>query len=1285
LWNEWEKEGCQIRQINHWNNELNYEQRQIACQIWNLIGEDIGKPIQLERIIEEARRKVQVIIKTVENATLCINDYCQNACDRNDYLTHLQDLRNQLDRATVYSAKVSQKIEIFKPFADRLQPLISSCVWQTYLKQNVKSKSKFISSKVISNYCLILELQSNSVNDGLQISCLMTLEQATEILDQFIDHLTLLCTDQTQALFPQFEKLFPEKHYIDHELSVLKPLLDNDTVIHLDILLEYWKNREQINRICRGCQNMLAQYQILISDKLLVLQNILDLDDQTTGEICIAVYQDYRNHYSNIYSPFILEFMAQWSLSNSLLTSLYSFEATDIDNLLEVVNDWDETLINTKTVLDFVLLKRFFDKMYIKIESIRQERSLEMDDIIACFQEVLNNIESKNIISSIESCSKNLSTIQRLHESQNKEQSKRKRILDIMNNSSFCFFDSQVKGTVNTNKYQFNVKVTSNNWEPISFDDLSDLRDRARLMQYTSSNSNNLQNYTDDHNPQLRSFISLVDTIEVILRSSTSLYEAGYPVVKQYYTSNNKFTCDQGNYHELNNFKSILEAQLADWENQLCNMYQQCINLTYFSGQQISMVDDALHKQTVTITDNSTYHLLKFIGIDPELIETNLLHEERDEPSDLLQTITTVVKSEHDIQIFSIQEDRPKKKKVFLVETTNKGILRAIYSLFHLNNTSVVANQLFYCTWDTNWMEIRAFIYRCFYSQKLHLLIHPETLSIVIQDQFTQLLYQLIEQHPNHLFRLGIITTVLISHLYLINNSNIHYIIQIIHDQEMLSETHLQNIIPKLVENNCILVTSRIAGLGKSNYIRSQALRLDKQLIKFSISGDVDIDILMERLRDKQIQSAPLSIVLHINIGPVENVQQLNEFLYCLILFRCFRLGQMPVCVPTEIPIYIEVDSSSYLAKLIDDITIFKYLPKNHIDTMDWNELESSSSRIQFVANYLQAIEDKTINIRDIHEQAITTLDKSTCIRLLQKHFLREKNLEFISWTQLSIFISVYYKLFSGFSKYGFFVADPTNQSSLRLDILNKLLNSSDQFTSLSVEIVRQNQRSIYTNETFLPLSDAIIQWDKSQPFTLIFTSTHAPLFIFKSRTDVPSSLTDAFLSYYQIPNKNYGPRNAPQRLFYSLFKKQRLTKNASEVESSTKDPKEQLEEYLSDPNAMTHEQFFLRLASLSTKYFTNKPICLICFNLLDYVEQQCSKCRREGSLIRPISENIQDIEDFQKIIAKKLHSEYVFTSDNYIKMLLIYLRVQSNLPVLIMGETGKMHTDFFYTQHDYL
>jgi hypothetical protein len=130
-------------EINSWS-ALNPNQQQVACQIWNLIGENLGKTMRFEQLIDEAKRKIEDITKTIENVTLCINNYCQDTCDRNYYLTHLQNLRNQLNRTTISYAKISKEIELLKPSADRLQPVFSSCVWQTYLKQNVESKSKLI-------------------------------------------------------------------------------------------------------------------------------------------------------------------------------------------------------------------------------------------------------------------------------------------------------------------------------------------------------------------------------------------------------------------------------------------------------------------------------------------------------------------------------------------------------------------------------------------------------------------------------------------------------------------------------------------------------------------------------------------------------------------------------------------------------------------------------------------------------------------------------------------------------------------------------------------------------------------------------------------------------------------------------------------------------------------------------------------------------------------------------------------------------------------------------------
>ncbi|CAF4833776.1 unnamed protein product, partial [Rotaria sp. Silwood1] len=1253
----WEKDGFKVADTETWN-KLRHDQRQIACDIWHVIEEHAGKTIRFEQLIAETNRKMQMILTIKENITSCINNYCQEACDKKFYDNLLKKMGTYRHEEKVHSIEVPKEIEKLKPFADRLNPVFSSHVWQSVLKHDSDFQ----------------KLKDNAVNNGQEITCLMLLLQVTKILDQFISRLKVLYTDTKQPLFPQLEQLFPEKNFIDHEFNIFEALVDDNIASYLKKLVEYWKNYEHINHICRGCIHLSKHYNIPLTEQQSILQNILDINNQSSIETCKAVYQAYCAHYEEKYNKSVLKLIAQWSLSEKLIDFSYSLTVTDVDNLLEIVNDWDETLISTKTVLDFVLLKRFHHQTDIMIDSIRQKRYLEFNDIINCFEEVSNEIEFKNILNNYESCSKCLFSIDRIcMGSKNKEQSKRRRILDIMKNSSLCFCVHQLRETVHGNQYQFDVHIMNTNWEPICFDDLSELRDRARLIQYGSNKFSNLETYTDDNIQQLQSFVSFVETLEIILENLKLLNIAGYPFMQEYPMSKRKFTCRDDNYHELDKFKLSLTAQLSDWEQQLCIMYETCIDLTYFSYQQIWLVENSLYKQTVTSSNDPGYHLLKFIGIDPQNIQLELLPMRSITPNDRLKNMAQILNSQRVSKYFSIQENDQNHKQVFLVETSNKEILRAIYSLFHLNNIPIIANQLFYCTMNTDWIEIRAFVYRCFYSQTLHQLIRPELLSLVIQDKFAQLLNQLIKQNPKHFFLLSMITTVSISQLHIINSLRIHRMMKIIRDQDILSEEKLLNIIQPIINDYSLLVTSTIAGLGKSTYIRNESLQLNKKCIKFPISGDVDIDTLVERLYNKEIQLESSTIVIHIDISAVEDVQQLNEFLYCFVLFRCFRLRQIPIHVSSNIPIYIELDSSLYLANLKDDIIIFKYMKIKHIDCMNWNELNvNNSSPIQFVANYLQSIENEKIIIENITEENKETFDQLTCIRLLQKYFFPKKNIKFVSWTQLSIFVSIYYKLFSGFSQCGHFFVDPEHHSSLRTDILRSLLNSSDQFTSLSVETVRKNQRSMHDDQTIIPFSEAIIRWDTIQPFTVIFTTTNDPLFVYKTKSDIPSSLVDAFRLYYQLINENRAKTNVPQQTFYSFFYNLFANDNAEVIASSIKPVEQQLQEFLTDHDTMTHEQFFLRLTLLSTKYFTEKSICENCFKQYEYTEKQCTVCSTKNILIRPNSlKNPKDIEDFQKKMAKKLESEYIITADNYIKMLLIYLRVQSGLPVLIMGETG--------------
>jgi hypothetical protein len=320
-------------------------------------------------------------------------------------------------------------------------------------------------------------------------------------------------------------------------------------------------------------------------------------------------------------------------------------------------------------------------------------------------------------------------------------------------------------------------------------------------------------------------------------------------------------------------------------------------------------------------------------------------------------------------------------------------------------------------------------------------------------------------------------------------------------------------------------------------------------------------------------------------------------------------------------------------------MVILNYLKKKHLNSIDLNSLKVDTwPELHGVIAYLQAIKKGEINRKDIDPEQLENELKpkrfgvNTCLELMKEYFIQNQNMEFLTWTKLSIFIDIYYKLFLGFSRCGYFLAEFTQRSQLRIDILQTLLKSCDQFTSVSVEAVRNSQRSV--NESNVSFSDAVVRWDTTKPFTVVFTDTDVPLFVYKKVNDIPHSLVAEFQSYKQITRST--------------------------------------DSLLSNFDALTHVQFFLKLVKLSKKY-DSKSICKNCFNQYKHTVEQCTECNTPDTLLHPAKAKSQDIETTLENMGRKLEATYVLTPDNYIKMLLIYLRVQSGVPVLIMGETGKI------------
>ena len=1217
MWDDWEEQGFRATQIARWKG-FNAEERQTVQRIWNFIGEIAKRQFEIDALVNSQQHELDKKIQIKNQLNLCLDRYCQHAEDRKMYQTILDEIDAKLKSETLRFIKIPKELENLLPLAQLLNPLDRLYAWRIFFAEHRSEGSR---NPVTTDDDALLDNRPNFREDDLPADtrpCLVILQDAVRILELFRARWKEIGEEWRDAPISNLLQMFPEKKFIDEDLKLLRQFDSSTAIDHLRWILDYWKDRETINRICRGWMHLLdADDQA--KEKL---EKISQMNEKTRGLDCSIRSQFFIEQIRTKYSPNLLKFLAQYDICHDLILFLNTLTLADVDNLLHAVNDWDETLINTKTVLDFVLLKRFLVQLN---ENLQQDAPSSFARISNAFEQTFRDAQYANFLAAFPVCSASLTAMKRIHlELTDKESAKRKRISDLMRQMTFSF----VKEASNQFDIQFETFV-------MKFADLSELQDRARLMEHSIKNNVNHRPTDAQQSKELAEFVRFVDLVEKVLKNLGLLNLSGHPALAQFLAPQKIFICEQSRYDELVAFSLLLDNLFYDWQISLCQMYVKHLDLTHFLYQQIWTIEDLLYNRLdEQMKTHPGYHLLKFIDIQPETIRSDLLPPRPNEPTERLATIGKILSAQRRT---STDETKTSSKKIFLVETSDQGTLRAILSLFDKTNVDPSVNRIFYCSNETSWTEIRAFIYRCFFSQKFHQLIRPENLSASIQDNFTRLLLKLIDEHPQHLFQLAVITNISNTQLQLINGLRSSQLVQLVHDQEMLSQADLLELIRKKIGTKAALVTSRIDGLGKSYFIRNEVKRNGENYIKFPIHGEIPIDEIAERLQNLSNALTSAKVALHIDIGAMSQTQQFNEFLYCLLLFRRFRFGQIAVDLPADVSIYVELDASPSYAAFYDRILVFKAMKTKRFEHIDWNDFDLfDPPAIQFVVNYLLAVQDNSILKRDITPENMNKYDRTQCLNVLKAMFPAENHPDF-TWIQLSIFISIYHCLFTGFSHCGYFLVGSLPQPLLRKDLLSELLKSVHQFTSLSVDNVRKNQRAVHIQDATHVFSEAIVRWDKSQPFTLVFSASANPIFVYKQPSDVPQTLVLTFRDHLE---RSTGKKDQP------------------------------LTEFFPDYGQFTHQDFFKRLASLSNK-FLNKSICLKCFRQHDYAEKQCHVCQGSSALHRPISFKQSHVEQFQKDIADRIETEYVFTPDNFIKMLLIYLRVQSRIPVLIMGETG--------------
>ena len=525
---------------------------------------------------------------------------------------------------------------------------------------------------------------------------------------------------------------------------------------------------------------------------------------------------------------------------------------------------------------------------------------------------------------------------------------------------------------------------------------------------------------------------------------------------------------------------------------------------------------------------------------------------------------------------------------------------------------------LLFCYDDLEDEQIYAFCVRAINcaTNNLFIVIRPEDLKIAQEKLILQTLNKLLEKRGHKIESCIIV-------LYI--NQNSHIVKQL---NNLKKKCKFPNDPPlfKTIENLPIeslinlkdlpveLVTSDSPRVGKTYYIVSKVQKTKNFLFTLGNINSLYLMVMTNRL-NKYIND-DISVIFELYENPDEKTYNLiKKYLFKFIILKNY--GGFNYINKKNIQIFIEV-SSDY-ANFDEDFKFLKLFKrhfikfKNRLDFYEHNTIDlSKNGKVSNVIKSLKLLKPGLKNEDLIKEFFV-------------KKYPSEKNSNNLpNFGQLEIFYDLFGDLMNNLNKFNEITPEKIKKNQKKFPFLKtineKIINSYIEFvikfSTFSYESILENQieAAKYQKELTYKLSekkkkDLIEKMNKKRIITF-------------------NDINHGIILYNDIPS---------QIGYDNIF-------NCSILKTHEKDKED--DEY-KELNKFYHEYLgFPVLSNLldigASEYRAElKNICLTNDELTEYTNQKLD------------------------LIG------YVFTLDNFIKMVLIYLRIRAKVPVILLGETG--------------
>ena len=828
-------------------------------------------------------------------------------------------------------------------------------------------------------------------------------------------------------------------------------------------------------------------------------------------------------------------------------------------------------------------------------------------------------------------------------------------------------------------------------FEEINYNELNDLNVRIQITKKISTDSEN----------KIKSFKLFTDLMNELTNFRlilNDIYTRGYVkeimIILKINNFKKYYQCEiidsagekkEKNINEIieniinkeNNIKDAktLLSKLKNIKEQLKKSqkkgYKEYEYIRYMFGRHFNYLYDYIHQKADKEEGIFVTQFLKYITnneIKKPSNEYKWKNHDLDEFHNIIYNLNEFIKK-------SLEPSHLDTKKIYSKSKLNDNNCKGFYHYYcvdklekqlyqlnkYLTGKSPFAQNILLCHIDTSKEEIESFLNRAIFCKynSCFMIGGIEFLEFEPKNYLIELLNEMISNYGEKMESCLIVLSF--------KNSDISKSIEVIKNRKTFEDKISDEMKRYILDENdgINLYSSDKSGIGKSKAIEILNEK-NKYKYYFPLGGVFTRENIFNRLNELNIQK---NSSIHLDLCDTDEIDLMNDFLFKFLILKSYWKNEDIFILPKNVKIYIEIpngfinfESKFQILTLIPEECRVMISSEN-LSTLIFEK--KFGIDVQVVCNYLKLRKEKKIDEVDLIFEDITPdelwhvekkekkgkketkievskifknaekLAPEVCHKLIFDIF-KEKVDEIPSYYQIISFINILADQLKKFNKSYYLNAEELSSKPykiLRSHIVEGFIDSTIYFTKAAysklINEQIQTHKIIRDYNEQEDIEEGIKNLDKYKENNVSYDKINSPLIFFHEGKDIRFKIITNSPKTEEEKKIN--------RLFVNLINKQEIKKE---------DRIKQLPDYKS---FKSQEQFYKVFQEILN---IDNPINELKKNEVKEIEDN------EGKKV-PLKS------------IKEIAKDYVFTADNFLKMVLILIRIRSNIPVIMMGETG--------------